>query len=167
MALQPLCTLPVFQLLNPYTIGRTPWTGDQPVARPLPTHRTTRKQNKRTQTSMSGRTPWKGDQPVARPLPTHRTMWKQNKRTQTSMSLVGFEPTIPVFEWAKMVHSLDHAATVIGSAPHSLYKMSLTYVISWVSNLMDGKSPVFDEISCYGDFCSHRMLEIESGNFLM
>jgi hypothetical protein len=22
-------------------VGRTPWTGDQPVARPLPTHRTT------------------------------------------------------------------------------------------------------------------------------
>jgi hypothetical protein len=30
-----------------YTVGRTPWTGDQPVARPLPKHRTT-KQNKRT-----------------------------------------------------------------------------------------------------------------------
>jgi hypothetical protein len=50
-------------LLNPgrlfsffifYTIGRTPWTGDQPVARPLPTHRTTQTQNKRTQTSMTG-----------------------------------------------------------------------------------------------------------------
>jgi hypothetical protein len=24
------------QFLNPKTIGRTPWTGDQPVARPLP-----------------------------------------------------------------------------------------------------------------------------------
>jgi hypothetical protein len=29
-----------------YTDGRTPWTSDQPAARPLPTHRTT--QNKRT-----------------------------------------------------------------------------------------------------------------------
>jgi hypothetical protein len=29
-----------------YTVGRTPWTGDQPVARPLPTHRTTQIQNK-------------------------------------------------------------------------------------------------------------------------
>jgi hypothetical protein len=29
-----------------------PWMGDQPVARPLPTHRTTQTQNKRTQTSM-------------------------------------------------------------------------------------------------------------------
>jgi hypothetical protein len=35
-----------------YTVGRTPWTGDQPVARPLPAHRTGQTQNKRTQTSM-------------------------------------------------------------------------------------------------------------------
>jgi hypothetical protein len=41
-----------FQFLNVYTVGRTPWTGDQPVARSLPTHRTTQTQNKRTQTSM-------------------------------------------------------------------------------------------------------------------
>jgi hypothetical protein len=27
---------------------------------------------------------------------------------------VGFEPTIPVFEWAKTVHALDRAATIIG-----------------------------------------------------
>jgi hypothetical protein len=31
-----------------YTDGRTPWTSDQPVPRPLPTHRTTQTQNKRT-----------------------------------------------------------------------------------------------------------------------
>jgi hypothetical protein len=43
---------PLFQFLNLYTVGRTPWTRDQPVARPLPTHRTTQTQNKRTQTSM-------------------------------------------------------------------------------------------------------------------
>jgi hypothetical protein len=30
-----------FQFFNLYTVGRTPWTGDQHVARPLPTHRTT------------------------------------------------------------------------------------------------------------------------------
>jgi hypothetical protein len=35
-----------------YTLGRTIWTRDQPVARPLPTHRTTQKQNKCTQTFM-------------------------------------------------------------------------------------------------------------------
>jgi hypothetical protein len=35
-----------------YTVGMTPWTGNQPVARPLLTHRTTQTRNKRTQISM-------------------------------------------------------------------------------------------------------------------
>jgi hypothetical protein len=38
----------------------------------------------------------------------------QHKRTQTSMARVVFEPTFPMFEWAKTVHVLDRAATVIG-----------------------------------------------------
>jgi hypothetical protein len=50
-ALQPF-SWPIFQFLNIYTVGRTPWTGDQPAARPLPTHRTTQTQIKSTQTSM-------------------------------------------------------------------------------------------------------------------
>jgi hypothetical protein len=37
-----------------------------------------------------------------------------NKRTQTPKTQVGFEFTISVFERAKTVHALDHAATVIG-----------------------------------------------------
>jgi hypothetical protein len=53
------------------------------------------------------------DQPITMPLPAHRTAQTQNNRTQTSMPQVGFEPTIPVFEWAKIVHVLDLAATVI------------------------------------------------------
>jgi hypothetical protein len=51
---------PPSYFLNLYTVGRTPWTGDQPVARPLPTRRTTQTQNKRTQTSM----PWVGFEPT-------------------------------------------------------------------------------------------------------
>jgi hypothetical protein len=43
---------PFFSFLILYIIGRTPWTGAQPVARPLPTHRTTQTHNKSTQTSM-------------------------------------------------------------------------------------------------------------------
>jgi hypothetical protein len=31
------------------------------------------------------------------------------------MPRVGFEPTTPVFEWAKTVHALDRAATVVGT----------------------------------------------------
>jgi hypothetical protein len=82
MALQPFVGLgPPFHLLDIYTVGRTPWAGDQPVARPLP---------------------------------THITVQTQNKRTQTSMPRVGFEPNFLVFEWAKTVHVLDLAATVIG-----------------------------------------------------
>jgi hypothetical protein len=48
----PCEPLPLFQFHNLYKVGGTPWTVDQPVARPLPTHRTTQTQNKRTQTSM-------------------------------------------------------------------------------------------------------------------
>jgi hypothetical protein len=44
----------------------------------------------------------------------HRITQTQNKGTQTSMPRMGFEPTVPVFEWAKKVRALDHAATVTG-----------------------------------------------------
>jgi hypothetical protein len=44
----------VFSFLIFYTVGMTPRTGDQSVARPLPAHRTAQTQNKRTQTSMPG-----------------------------------------------------------------------------------------------------------------
>jgi hypothetical protein len=39
MALQPFWPWPLFQFLNPIHDGRTPQTRDQPVAKPLPTHR--------------------------------------------------------------------------------------------------------------------------------
>jgi hypothetical protein len=42
-----------FSFLFPATVGKTPSTGDQLVARPLHTHRTTQTQKKRTQISMS------------------------------------------------------------------------------------------------------------------
>jgi hypothetical protein len=53
MALQPFVgPWPLFSFLILYTFGRTPWTRDQPVARPLPILRTTQTQNKCKQTSM-------------------------------------------------------------------------------------------------------------------
>jgi hypothetical protein len=53
----PLLDLGLFlSFLILQTVGRSPWTSDHPVARPLPTHRTAKPQNKRTQTSM----PWVG-----------------------------------------------------------------------------------------------------------
>jgi hypothetical protein len=48
------------QFLNLKTVDSTPWTGDQPDARPLPTSRTTQTQNKSRQTSMS----WVGFEPT-------------------------------------------------------------------------------------------------------
>jgi hypothetical protein len=45
-----LCwVLAAFSFLIQYKVGRTAWTGDQPVAKPLLTHRTTRTQNTRIQ----------------------------------------------------------------------------------------------------------------------
>jgi hypothetical protein len=52
MALQLFGHWSLFTFLIFYTVGRTPWMEDQPVARPLPKHRMTQTQNKRTQTSM-------------------------------------------------------------------------------------------------------------------
>jgi hypothetical protein len=54
MALQPFVgPWPLLQFRNLfYTDSKTSWMRDQPVARPLPTHRTIQTQIKRTQTSM-------------------------------------------------------------------------------------------------------------------
>jgi hypothetical protein len=62
MALQFFCwTLAAFQFRNLFYTGSwTPWTSDQPVARPLPKYRTTQTQNKRTQIP----TPWVGFEPT-------------------------------------------------------------------------------------------------------
>jgi hypothetical protein len=46
MALQPLWALASFRFPDLFTIGTTPWTSDQLVARPLPKHRTAQTQNK-------------------------------------------------------------------------------------------------------------------------
>jgi hypothetical protein len=63
-ALQPFVgPWPLLEFRNLfYTVFRIPWTSDQPVARPLPTHRTTQTQNKRTQASML----WVGLEPTTR-----------------------------------------------------------------------------------------------------
>jgi hypothetical protein len=49
-----------FNFLTAYTAGRTPRTGNQAFSRPLPTHRTTQIQSRRTQTSM----PWVEFEPM-------------------------------------------------------------------------------------------------------
>jgi hypothetical protein len=62
-----------------------------------------------------GRTPWASDQFVSRPLHKRRKTQTQNIHIhQISMPCVGFEPTIPAYERAKVVHISDRSATVIG-----------------------------------------------------
>jgi hypothetical protein len=62
MALQPLLgpRLCFSFVICSYIDGRTPWTSDQLVARPLPEHRKTRTQIKHTEISM----PWVGFEPM-------------------------------------------------------------------------------------------------------
>jgi hypothetical protein len=62
------CQFFTFPIL--YTVGRTPCTGNQPVERPLPTHRTTQTWNKRTQTSV----PWLGFEPTIPVLERTKTV---------------------------------------------------------------------------------------------
>jgi hypothetical protein len=70
------------KLMNLFrTVGRTPWMGDRPDARPLPTH-----------------------------THTHRGKNNREKCGHTSMPRVGFEPTIPVFERPKTVRASDCSA---------------------------------------------------------
>jgi hypothetical protein len=45
------------------------------------------------------------------------------------MPRVGFEPTIKVFERVKMVHALDHAATVIVKTVHTYINYSKRWKI--------------------------------------
>jgi hypothetical protein len=62
------------QFLKLMTVGMTPWTGDQPVARPLPTQDNTKAQNKSRQTSM----PWVGFEttnPVFERAKTAQPLW--------------------------------------------------------------------------------------------
>jgi hypothetical protein len=45
------------------------------------------------------------------------------------MPRMGFEPTIPVFKWAKIVYALDSTATVISSKYNNLSK---THTLYWL-----------------------------------
>jgi hypothetical protein len=73
------------QFLNPRTAGRTPWTGDQPDARPLPTQ----KQNKRRQISM----PWVGFEPTI-PVFQRSKAFHALDGAATVIGLVGLHETI-------------------------------------------------------------------------
>jgi hypothetical protein len=52
MAVQPFGPWLLFSFLIIFTVGRTPWTEDRAVARPLPTHRTTQTHHKSRHTDI-------------------------------------------------------------------------------------------------------------------
>jgi hypothetical protein len=76
---------PLFQFLNIYTVVRLIYKGYHPVPRPLPTHRTTQTQNKRTQTSV----PWVGFAPTISVFEREKTFHALHRQTVKSMR---FEP---------------------------------------------------------------------------
>jgi hypothetical protein len=101
------------------------------------------------------RTTWTEDQPVTRHLHTHRIKQTENKRTQRAMPWIGFEPTIPAFERAERVHTLDRAPTVIGihnsypslNAINWLKKWSKLFLISYVLPSLSRNFQLFMESS--------------------
>jgi hypothetical protein len=66
-----------FSFLIFYTVGRTPWTGVQPVARSLPAHRTAQTQNKCTHTSKP-RVWFEPTIPLFERAKTARPQWSAN-----------------------------------------------------------------------------------------
>jgi hypothetical protein len=76
----PLASGSAAAILYTYTVGRTPWTGDQPVTRPLPTHGTAQIQNKRRRTSITrvGFEPMPPALKRAKAVETGRPPWSAN-----------------------------------------------------------------------------------------
>jgi hypothetical protein len=89
-----------------YTIGRTPWTSDQSVARPLPKYGATQTQNKRTHT------------PNIHALSGIRAHDHSVRGSEDSSYLrwLGYRDRL-ASERAKTVHALDRAAAVTGWRP--------------------------------------------------
>jgi hypothetical protein len=106
-----------FSFLILYTFGRTPWTGDEPVTKPLPTHRTAQTQNKRTQTSM----PWMGFEPAI-PAFERSTSVHALDRTAT---VIGIQvPSLMKILTGLIVSGVFHVVTKLWTADiqtHTVY----------------------------------------------
>jgi hypothetical protein len=86
------------QFLNPKTVGRTPWTGDQPIARPLPTQENKHRIN--ADISM----PWVGFEPTIPVFERAKTVYASDcaapviGTTQHSWSANSFKFTPSIFK---------------------------------------------------------------------
>jgi hypothetical protein len=78
----------ILSFLIPCTVDRTPWTGDQSIARPLPTHRTTLIRNNRTQTSMT----WVEIEPTTPALKREKTVHALEREATVIGSEIDYSP---------------------------------------------------------------------------
>jgi hypothetical protein len=86
-----------------YTVGRTPWTSDRPVARPLPKYMTTQTQNKRTHTANIH---------ARNGIRIHDHGLRASEDS-SCLTPLGYRDRL-ASERAKTVHALHRAATVTG-----------------------------------------------------
>jgi hypothetical protein len=94
------CRLHVtLQILISYTVSRTPWTGDQPIARPLPAHRTARTNNNHTQTSI----PQVGFEPTIPVFERAKTV-RVSDRTATVIGHYKYSGTIRIILFSNQVN---------------------------------------------------------------
>jgi hypothetical protein len=122
MALQSFVLLDLgrfFSFLILYTVGRNLWTGDQPVARPLPTHRTAQTQNKCTQASMS----WVGFEPTIPAFERAKTVHALDRAATLSS---GFWH----YSWSKWTAVFREVLVVRGTKHREYISVGPAYCIS-------------------------------------
>jgi hypothetical protein len=113
MALQPFFgPWPLLQFRNLfYTEVRIPWTSDQPVARPLPTHSTTQTQNKRTQTSML----WVVFEPTISAFERTKTVHASDRSATVIARKVNYSVWIPVELTAILIKALYNCSASLSN----------------------------------------------------
>jgi hypothetical protein len=99
--------------LDLHTIGRTPWTSDRPVARPLPKYRTTQTQNKCTHAHAHAHTHTHTPNIfIVNGIRAHHPSVRA-REDSSCLRPLGYRDRL-ASEWAKTVHALDRSATVTG-----------------------------------------------------
>jgi hypothetical protein len=120
MTLQHFGPWPLFRFLNPTRSRLDSLDGDQPVVRPLPKHRTTQTQNKRTQTSM----------PQVRFEPTN-TVFERAKKVHA----LDRAATVIGIKWLKILPKIDlYADPKSYMQSHNYEKIKWTYT-KWLLSL--------------------------------
>jgi hypothetical protein len=134
-----------------YTVGRTPWTGDQPVSGPLPTHRTTQTQNKLTQTSMH----WVEFEPTVPAFERSKTVHALDRAT----TVIGISTRLHGVILQKIVLFIITTTRISNLAHYSLILLSFdatqTSLSYWARRWMNHKLwNSFGFVSLYSFFLS-------------